>query len=174
MKAKVARVQADFRSIGTSLEMYQLDNNSYPHDGLRGFLIRPNGWVELTTPVSYIQTGSLIDPFKPDHVPPAGDQDPNTVKALYEMGTGSTAGPTVGPFSEWMVNSLGPDSAFGEDGGGGATGDNTVQALQYPFTVEIWRYDPTNGMLSRGDIYTFRGGAPARTVQNVDGKAWGD
>ena len=173
MRATVTRVISDLKAIETAVEMYGLDNNSYPNDGYRGFFIRPNGWVQLTTPIGYIATGSLHDPFKPDHVGMAGDQDPNTNKALYEMGTGNSRGDASAPFNEWMVNSLGPDAAFGADGGGGPVGDNTGSALGYPFTNSVWRYDMTNGLRSRGDIYRFRGGQPASQVMYVDGKPWG-
>ncbi len=172
-KAKLAKVQAEFQSIRSALATYQLDNNTFPHDGWRGFMRRPNGWIGLTSPVSYINSASLHDPFKARFVLP-GDQDPGVDWSLYELSTGSHNSGKFNemPLDDWMLNSIGPDSVFNQAGGGGAAGDNTSSAMSYPFTNIVLRFDITNGLVSRGDIYAFMGGEPAREVGVVDGKPW--
>jgi len=166
-RATLARVQADFKSISTALESYMIDNNSYPHDAWRGFLRRPNGWVSLTTPVSFIAAGSLIDPFKSKYIN-VPDMDRQFGDALYEIGTGNASNPgQEGPFNEYMINSLGPDANLGPD-----HADDSQTMAEYPFSPNLYRFDPTNGLTSNGDIYRFRGGEPARTVGEVDGRPW--
>ena len=173
LRAQIARVQSEFRGIATAQESYMIDNAAYTDDGFRGFLIRPNAWIQLSTPVAYYNTALAIDPFKTASTPAAGDQDANRTTALYELGTGNASQPSChGKANDYMINSLGPDSAFGAPGGGGNTGDNTVSALAYPCTGAVWRYDTSNGLHSRGDIYYFRGGAPAPRVGEVDGHPW--
>ena len=60
IRAKVARVQSDLKSLATALESYRLDKNAYPH-------IFPPTWMDeryivLTTPVSYMSSIPR-DPF---------------------------------------------------------------------------------------------------------------
>ncbi len=174
-RAKLARVQGEFQSIRTALESYRVDNNTYPHDGWRGFQRRPSGWIGLTTPVSYINSGSLHDPFKAKFVVP-GDQDPGTTLSLYELSTGNHNASSYNemPLDDWMLNSIGADSAFDEAGLGGLAGDDTQGAMNYPFTTRVLRFDVSNGLTSQGDIYAFMGGQPAREVQIVDDKPWGN
>ncbi len=58
-RAKAARVKADLRTVATALEAYRVDYNNYPfNDGL--FNVLPK---EITTPVSYISSAELVDPF---------------------------------------------------------------------------------------------------------------
>jgi len=58
-RAKVARVLSDMRTVALGLEGYAVDFNVYPlNDG--HFNVLP---VEITTPIAYVQTGSIIDPF---------------------------------------------------------------------------------------------------------------
>ena len=172
-RAKLARVQGEFRSVRTALESYRVDNNTYPYDGWRGFLRTPNGWIGLTTPVAYINSGSMHDPFKSKYVIP-GDQDPGTMLSLYELSTGNHQPDRSHemPFDDWILNSIGPDSSFNKAGLGGDAGDDTSGAMSYPFTVRVLRFDVSNGLHSKGDIYAFKGGEPAREVQYVDDNPW--
>ena len=61
-RSKVSRVKADIRSLVNSLEAYVVDNNHYPPE--------PNNWrIDVTrlnmlsTPVAYIATVNVNDPF---------------------------------------------------------------------------------------------------------------
>lgn len=69
-RAKIARVHADQRSFGEAMEMYFLDNNSYPWtDTLpRGANPLELRWIPLTTPVAYI-AGVPDDPFGDRNTP---------------------------------------------------------------------------------------------------------
>lgn len=64
-RAKVSRARADIRSIATALEAYFVDNNKYPPTPFVG----PGASVlrvvptRLSTPISYISTANLLDPF---------------------------------------------------------------------------------------------------------------
>ena len=59
VRAKVSRAKADMRTIATALEVYRADNNAYPpNDG--HYNIPP---VQVTTPIAYLTTSLLIDPF---------------------------------------------------------------------------------------------------------------
>ena len=60
MRAQLARVKADFKSISTALHAYRVDNNDYPEDNW-GPCEDYHAYARLTTPVSYI---SSIDVFK--------------------------------------------------------------------------------------------------------------
>lgn len=60
IRAKIARVESDMRSLATAFESYRLDRNDYPH-------IFPPNWMDeryipLTTPVSYM-SAIPKDPF---------------------------------------------------------------------------------------------------------------
>ncbi|HOJ60753.1 MAG TPA: prepilin-type N-terminal cleavage/methylation domain-containing protein [bacterium] len=68
VRAKISRVYADLRSLGNAIEMYALDNNTYP--GGSGFWNGTKWWQKhtyrfhvLTTPIAYI-TSVPIDPFQ--------------------------------------------------------------------------------------------------------------
>ncbi len=171
-RAKVAKVQSEFRGVGSALEAYRLDYNSYPHDGWRGYFRVPNGWIELTTPLAYINTGSLIDPFKLKTV--SAGESPLGALAMYEMGTGNHRPHNYNemPYDDYVLLSIGPDSAFGIAAEGGDAGDDTGAMANYPFSRVMFRYDITNGIYSKGDIYRFQGGQPADEVEMVDGAAW--
>jgi prepilin-type N-terminal cleavage/methylation domain-containing protein len=69
VRAKVSRVKAELRTIGTGMESYYVDNNAYPHEFL--FTDNPGSeqarnllvYRQLTTPIAYI-TSAPRDPFK--------------------------------------------------------------------------------------------------------------
>ena len=66
VRARVARVKADFNSIGTSLQSYFLDRQAFPRDQIDKpffkYQINPCGYP-LTTPVAYMSSLDLRDPF---------------------------------------------------------------------------------------------------------------
>ena len=166
IRAKMARVQSDFKNIESALEMYHINFNSYPHDGWRGYLRRPNGWIGLTTPVSYL-SGALIDPFKAPYVN-VSDMDRQFGDALYELGTGNhnPNGFNVYPFDDWILVSLGPDY------GNPIEADDSDVMTYYPFSNALFQYDISNGLTSNGDIYRFKNGEAASEVQLFNGKPW--
>src|SRR5688572_10315766 len=67
-RAKVSRVKADMRSVGTALQAYAVDHNHYPPDYI-GSVTAPVAAYRLrlifylTTPVAYITSVGFGDPF---------------------------------------------------------------------------------------------------------------
>ncbi len=156
-RAKVSRAQADIRTIATALETYRVDFNAYPtyhyahQPGSMGALqigMFVGGFMEsvnqpeefdgrnpLTTPVSYM-TSFPEDPF----YNATGDEDfharqyqyVNWRYAVTQVPDREAFRLSYYLFGPYRIHSLGPD------GSGPTTG-----------VV----YDPTNGTISRGDIY---------------------
>lgn len=133
MRAKVARVKSDLRTIATGLELYAVDKNTYPPDAS---MERHIGFIMMTTPVDYLST-IFPDPFHRPEIPG---------RLTYHMGTGNPKGPGIThPATVWALASFGPDGD-----------DDTHIILDYPFTREACPYDPTNGTISNGDIYRLK------------------
>ncbi|MFH1738958.1 MAG: prepilin-type N-terminal cleavage/methylation domain-containing protein [bacterium] len=68
IRANIARVQSDLRTAQIAVDMYQVDNGSFPWtDGVTLFFgPYPNPyWVPLTTPIAYF-TAVPLDPFGDD------------------------------------------------------------------------------------------------------------
>ena len=167
-RSKVARVQADIRTLATGLETYFIDNDCYPgwsadpslnffgdkarenpvYASLPSFLrFTENGVRSLTTPVAYL-TSLPVDPFAP-------------VKgATFCYWAVNAAGPGSN-HSGWIVWSAGPDGKYD------LTLDNIAQAydpagdVPSAFLREL-TYDPSNGTRSAGDVYRVRQSRQAR------------
>ena len=135
VRAKVARVHNDLRTLATALEAYCVDNGEYiPH------IDSPDEWIPLTTPIAYISS-ILMDPFAEQR---ARNWDFGYVAMIYHMEPlpppwGSTLpGGILGNqlFDRgqvWLIWSVGPD-------------------LEHNMHI-CGAYDPTNGSVSLGDIY---------------------
>ncbi len=181
VRAKVSRAKADQRTLATALETYYVDHNAYPPNGtpatfLSGSPLAPLGpepgaFTVLTTPISYLSSGVLIDPFGALRAPsgisamgylhleqndastnlvvsvlaPAQGLSPQTEALIYEL--------------RWSVSSRGPDRVQRvEDIDGVLTDGLTAQdyvdwTLSFDGTPTDLAYDPTNGTVSNGDIY---------------------
>ncbi len=150
IRAKVARAEADQRSIGTALEAYQLDNNAYPIGQAQpgdGF-----GLDKLTSPTPYMSS-LPTDPFEFKGEVTAGGFGwfpaviPNYVYLYHKGGSqslsrdyfyniGQLQSPNAAPpriVDKWQLRSLGPNGQ----------GDYALA------------YDPSNGLNSIGDICRF-------------------
>lgn len=155
IRAKLARVESDLKSLATALSMYRLDNNRPPDD----MHTQNHGWalsyVRLTTPTAYMSS-LLADVFQADdvnlgeHHRVGGPNSPLT----YDYGTDEFHGYNGSSNhawykawrnSTWKIGSSGPDEKY----------------LNVDFIVPGagWLagayYDPSNGLVSPGDI--FRG-----------------
>ncbi len=176
-RSRVSRVKADMRSAATALESYQIDHNQYPFDGYNydGSLgtTRYNYWflpLDLSTPVAYLTTCRLVDPFR-THRSGEGHWQMEDVRYRNIR---STWGPEFGEIQspartspsiylnhmlqdigEWDIVSVGPDNYWGPNA-------NSSEAL-FPGGAYSWEtpsgypahtqpYDPTNGTMSWGDI----------------------
>ena len=158
IRAKVARVQSDLKSLATALESYRLDKNAYPH-------IFPPTWMDeryivLTTPVSYMSSIPR-DPFntRPLDVT-QGPKDGNNRYGNYDYWTrlaasGNVIGPNfwssqgsgfpVGKY-EWQLRGFGPSTAWIYD---------LVYPAGHPQAGEYVRYDVSNGVRSNGNIVRY-------------------
>lgn len=171
-RAKVSRIRADFRSVTTAIEAYRVDFTDYPIDPL---LKRNNyndeafgplgAYTQLTTPVAYITSVDMRDPFKSN----MGHRANQPFQAIgvdwisyayvhlpekrIAMGIRQYPAPPV-----WMLQSPGPDHIDSGHANPSATGRGSVAAYARidPATDYYWcRYDPTNGTASEGDILRF-------------------
>jgi type II secretion system protein G len=159
VRSKVSRVKSDLRTIVTGLEAYAVDFNAYPPsnnflDPLPSARLRP-----LTTPVAYL-TSIPLDAFQRRNSGTFEQLllsiDPNEPLDSYIYNLGSNAAAlggegTVVSRRQYSMTSAGPDGllefpyyAFSPTFVGGGV------YLQYI-------YDPTNGTVSRGEIFR-RGG----------------
>jgi len=163
MRSKVSRVKADQRSLATAMESYRVDTNRYPQGlglvpgDLEGYI----KWslVRLTTPISYITSlpddpmTPIDDGTSPPHFQPSfvynlkTYQSPTTGETVmahdfcdYLATYGNT--PTYATMklvincgTEWLIAANGP----------GRINNNTW--------IHYIPYDPTNGTVSRGQIY---------------------
>jgi len=164
-RSKVSRAKADMRTIATAVESYNVDHNAYPFPanqyGAADSSFTASGFEThtpslLTTPVAYVSM-TIEEPF------PAGDR--SLESPLYHYSTRSyfldydmansssgpagdlnsyllTMMPSLASNVEFFIFSHGPDSDHDTPVSG-------VPAL----------YDPTNGVVSNGDIGYWGPGA---------------
>lgn len=176
-RSKISRVKADLRTIATALEMYRVDNNHYPVDGGRKgdghlFWYPPGGPSELgsaaglTSPIAYLTTVTLPDPFSDGGHSMMGEHEtwegdcpeaqfflrPDFKRYRYRNFRYSYYPPLFTPiqlafefpYGEWQLLSYGPDTVPNIE---------SEQPLGAILTVGMnMVYDPTNGTVSKGDI----------------------
>jgi len=148
-RAKVARAVSNMRTVSSALEAYYLDHNTYTRWAWDTTDPRTHygGFRDLTTPIAYITSESaFINPFKArtqvgTHLADGRELDP-----FFELGTWFAKSEKEYiiqyPNNVWLLESSGPD--FGDD----------YNAADFPREGIV--YQPSNGVISRGDI--FRGG----------------
>lgn len=149
VRAKVARVKSDFRTLATGLELYYVDTNKYPFGASA---LSKVALKDLTTPVAYVSSVSFDDPFIP--VPffevGAASGDPWFSYLYFNFREGwadRVPIPEEYRRTGCILTSNGPDRR---------------QGLMPYFALEIVVgmptgfydsiYDPTNGTVSGGDI----------------------
>ena len=152
-RSKVARAKGDMASITTALELFAADNNDYPPNDGR-YNVTP---VELTTPIAYLASRRIIDPFADKIIHPIWGEEsrlytyaqvvnsplilpPPPVEGIdspmYNLGA-------FDKYGKWYQLSLGPDCLYsGMDEGLG----------EWPCYLFDMPYDPTNGIVSFGNI----------------------
>jgi general secretion pathway protein G len=147
VRAKVSKVQAEFVTLSNALAAYQIDHNRLPPmtDRNKTYLhYRVSNF--LTTPISYINSAP-IDPFQVDEDPFGMITDPSLfpryryhdVKQLVNTNDVVDIPATqadIDVFGDWRFISLGPDRKY----------------------QGYTRYNPSNGILSRGDVYRAQKG----------------
>lgn len=176
-RAKVSRAKADMQSMGTAIETYRIDSNSYPYQNPQSRVLRVAAIKALeviTTPVAYMSNVSFSDPFigKGAYSGPTmdayADYDPDEIlqRTLYwymarnNTLQGDSWDRKQDPRPQWWIL-----ESHGPEGKGTATrtGLNSIRDEANPQHQEKALkiiYDATNGTVSRGNIWRV-GGAPA-------------
>ena len=143
-RAKVSKVQSDFRSLATAIESYHLDYNNYMPYPEWGDHTGPKYFRALSTPIAFITSPeSIHDPFRRqleadndgEGAPRYGYFDPHD--QTWIMNDAASRGTNLEPY-RWCLVSLGPDNEQQLDGG--------KNPGYYP-------YDGSNGLNSYGDIF---------------------
>ncbi len=149
VRAKVARCQADMKSVSTALAMYNIDNNMYPPTPSTAGNLRYARLARLTSPVAYM-TSVPLDPFREGIDPSSSDMfqpedsafplwDPDYANPLRESGsTFSLIPEQQGRKAGYVLHGAMPDTDY-------------EAAVGNPLHF----YDSSNGTISSGDWYIF-------------------
>lgn len=169
-RAKVARVRSDLRSIAMASDMYRLDHNNFPLPLRNGLVYNTSNHIanciELTTPVSYISSVDMEDPFIPQRFWNSFGENnahPTYVYVSYQGDWGSRWGASsAGVELHQMPNGIGLTSQ-GPDGtdSGGVHYPLNVKYHNNPTLANTRLYEPSNGLRSLGDITRFAGDVSA-------------
>ena len=166
-RAKVSRAKADLRTFGIALEAYAVDQDNYPPD--LGQYYYTYQIYMLSTPIAYLSTTALEDPFK--------SEDKfltlNNFRSTYlyvsynsSWATRVAAWTGINDFAPKMgavVKSMGPDRQHDaiefypilrqdRTKGFSFTEPNGITRNFPPPAYMHMVYDPTNGTVSHGDI----------------------
>ena len=164
VRSKIARGKADMGALATAIESYATDYGKYPPD--RG-IHTVNFCCPLTTPIAYITSASMDDPFNPswNDVRPGWSvsiKDGSYLFVNYDWNYGNIENwgqawlaqrDATWPRQGCVLSSFGPDRLHGalayypwlvNNPGGG-----TVHGVS---VAENMVYDPTNGVRSIGDF----------------------
>lgn len=157
---RTARSRVLLAEITVALEAYRADWDVYPYDG---YSYDGSGshnyryWflpIDLTTPVAYSDARGWVDPHR--FVPDSGHWQWTQFRYISSQSTWGTIFDEIQPVSgasvylsaveqewgEWRVSGSGPDNTYGPTGWDGVS---TYPASPIP-------YDPTNGIVSSGDL----------------------
>ena len=153
IRAKVSRVQSDHRTVMTGIESYRVDHNRVPRmahstygdpafDVINGEPVSGVMSHVLSTPVAYINSAYLLDPFMTEQKSAPLDERLYTYQVIpryMAWNPESTFWPRALEFyGDWRLGSVGPDQSFSHQ---------FANSAQLP-------YDPTNGLISLGNIWT--------------------
>jgi prepilin-type N-terminal cleavage/methylation domain-containing protein len=162
IKSKIALVRGQLNTVALALESYSTDNDTYPPCNYSepavydkaddGGSSRTSYYTlrNLTTPVAYLSS-IPEDPFADTPITPTFDQGYSRfghVNAAYGYRHAKGSNRPTFPFyeqydQEWALTSVGPDRDYDS---WGTNKDNLIF------------YDPTNGILSNGDIIRMQKG----------------
>jgi prepilin-type N-terminal cleavage/methylation domain-containing protein len=169
IRSKVSRVKADMRTVDTALTTYFIDNNAFPtgfDDAVDPARPESHSLFLLSTPISYVTSGDMQDPFQPakDDRPMYStvQYDPMTADgrmfSIYNLDGAYIRRGERAPW--WLLFSVGPDGDAGFtydlfDGEG--TQYRVREADQDLGLFLAIFYDPTNGSVSRGNVWRSGG-----------------
>lgn len=171
-RSKVSRVKSDMRALVTGLEAYRVDNNYYPLNTVSADAGKAHrDLIPLTTPVAYMTTVAIQDPFKPDRV--ASGAYYNLQGSFGYYNYQNTPDGSTG-YSNW-INNIAPSYQFPTSGYAITSWgpDQTQQAAEWYYILMklnnsagaiVLLYDPTNGTVSKGDILRVGGAVEGITV----------
>jgi prepilin-type N-terminal cleavage/methylation domain-containing protein len=187
-RSKVARAKSDLRAIGTAIEAFAVDKNWYPYQNPQSRVVRipgatTNALEVITTPIAYITSVTMPDPFigRGTYSGPNMDTytpyDPGTeelqMRIYWYMARHANGdswddvygadGKTDPKPSWWILESNGPTGI----GTATRTGLNNITDENDPAQqMRVLRciYDPTNGTVSRGNIWRVGGSPVGRGV----------
>ncbi len=144
MKAKIAKVESELRTINEAYTTYKLDNNAWPPHADR---CRAQHKF-VTTPVAYLSS-SIDDPFQSEHETKTWEwfcgqyhAEPAAVEGAGRIGVAAPEYWQTHRNAAFFTKSVGPD----KDG-------NVVGGQEF-----FLPYDASNGLISRGTIYRPLGG----------------
>ena len=155
IRSKVARSKADMRTLATAIEAYAAEYNKYPIDGSGSgdgpFWYVPNA---ITTPISFISSTKLVDPFR-------------TVEAFNLSLDPDSTGWTVNDYRRYRYRNF-PytypqayagvyDTIYGAwelmgNGPDRSAGPFIYRTISGRFMELTFPYDPTNGTVSTGNL----------------------
>ncbi len=146
VRAKIARVYADLRSIQTAMEMYIVDHGrAIPDPGEVNYTGQVSMWMPLTTPTAYINSSAFKDPFVPIDSPTQnsaweavmfGDYHYRHIKWMRQANNQNAAN-NADRTATYVGRSPGPDRWY----------------INSPQRLAGWMaYKPSNGLNSIGDI----------------------
>lgn len=158
VRAKMARARADMRALGTAVEMYAVDRGVYPCDGQEVDCKWSWHWQNwrLTTPIAYIATIPK-DPYVEEEDSLSGHfwyttkegyggvrapGRPSTIKGRSQV---RLYDPPRSTFRYAFI-SMGPDTEWEWD---------RFNRGDEKFAGDVLYYEPSNGMISQGDLYMF-------------------
>lgn len=150
LRAKLARETAQMKTISDALEMYRMDNNSYPNDhDLDEYTGSQHGLFSLTYPIAYLSTVPQQVFVNKQLNSSFGFGDSNAYakngRPDYEMGSGADNSGSA-KVQAWSLMGVGPDA------------DDDIGAHDsFPFGVHIRPFDVSNGLLSNGDSWRIGG-----------------
>jgi len=167
-RAKTSRVMNDMRTVSLAMEMYRIDNNSYPLNYRDSYLHEANLASHsdpqlLTTPIAYMTT-IPVDEFEKAR----SRFTLYTVNShmIARWGNSAIAYQTY-PKDLWTTLSIGPDLHRQTTGWHSKEMIEQSERVRYgqggedpmrPGQTAPLRYDPSNGTISPGDIYAWQGG----------------
>ena len=165
VRAKVARVRADMRSLHTAIEIYRVDDGNYPYMtytfwSLPTDPINPD-WApprSLSSPISYISDSYVPDAFPNVTEDAVGPEETRGKYVRYANLIQAMDDPAW-PFDKsqweheckknhWILSSRGPDQVWLWGGGMHVWTSN----IEESFRPQHW-YDSSNGTISNGDIF---------------------
>ncbi len=157
-RAKVSRAKTDLRTISVGVEMYRIDNNRYPPDAQFNVMPYLDRLRRLTTPISYM-TSVPADPFA-------------NISKIEEYAATKPVNPYIDPTTGKYHYPLTYDFATRMLPTGGIEDANAWAYISSSPNTVLWGlrscgpdksavwlgdaeapYDPTNGTVSKGNIY---------------------